>query len=125
VTELPNGSKTVIGQRGVNLSGGQKQRISIARALIRQPKILLLDDSTSALDVKTEKKLLEALKEYSCTTLMITQKMSTTMNADQILLMEDGTITAKGTHDELLSTSPLYRKIYESQFGKEGVADVK
>ncbi|MCE7791617.1 ABC transporter ATP-binding protein/permease [Salipaludibacillus sp. CUR1] len=125
VTELPNGSKTVIGQRGVNLSGGQKQRISIARALIRQPKILLLDDSTSALDVKTEKKLLEALKEYSCTTLMITQKMSTTMNADQILLMEDGTITAKGTHDELLSTSPLYRKIYESQFGKEGMADVR
>ncbi|SER83586.1 ABC transporter ATP-binding protein [Salipaludibacillus aurantiacus] len=125
VTELPNGSKTVIGQRGVNLSGGQKQRISIARALIRQPKILLLDDSTSALDVKTEKKLLEALKEYSCTTLMITQKMSTTMNADQILLMEDGTITAKGTHDELLSTSPLYRKIYESQFGKEGIADVR
>ncbi|PYZ92453.1 ABC transporter ATP-binding protein [Salipaludibacillus keqinensis] len=125
IVELPKGSDTVIGQRGVNLSGGQKQRLSIARALIRKPKILLFDDSTSALDVKTEKKLLDALKSYSCTTIMITQKMSTTMNADQILLMEEGKIVARGTHDELLKTSALYQKIFESQFGKEGMVHVK
>ncbi|WP_280770262.1 ABC transporter ATP-binding protein [Salipaludibacillus daqingensis] len=125
VIELPNGSETVIGQRGVNLSGGQKQRISIARALVRKPKILLFDDSTSALDVKTEKRLLKALKNYSCTTIMITQKMSTTMNADQILLMEDGQIVARGTHEELLKNSTLYQKIFDSQFGKEKATYVK
>ncbi|WP_416148851.1 ABC transporter ATP-binding protein [Salipaludibacillus sp. HK11] len=125
IVELPHGSETIIGQRGVNLSGGQKQRLSIARALIRKPKILLFDDSTSALDVKTEKKLFQALKNYSCTTIMITQKMSTTMNADQILLMEEGRIVASGTHDELMQTSLLYQKIFDSQFGKEEVTDVR
>lgn len=125
IIELPHGSETVIGQRGVNLSGGQKQRLSIARALVRKPKILLLDDSTSALDVKTEKKLLKALKNYSCTTVMITQKMSTTMNADQILLLEDGQIITRGTHDELMKSSLLYQRIFESQFGTEETVHVK
>jgi ATP-binding cassette, subfamily B, multidrug efflux pump len=120
IAELPEGLNTRIGQRGVNLSGGQKQRISIARALIRKPRILLLDDSTSALDVKTEKRLLESLKKYRCTTLMITQKMSTTMEADRVLLLEDGKIRAEGTHEELLASSPLYQAIYVSQFGEEG-----
>lgn len=118
VQELPNGLHTRVGQRGVNLSGGQKQRISIARALIRKPSILLLDDSTSALDVKTEKRLLEALDTYDCTTLMITQKLSTTMEADRILLLDDGVLIAEGTHAELLDASPLYQDIYESQFGE-------
>ncbi|MEI1420556.1 ABC transporter ATP-binding protein/permease [Bacillus cabrialesii] len=120
IMKLPNGYDTVLGQRGVNLSGGQKQRISIARALIRKPAILLLDDSTSALDLQTEAKLLEAISTYECTTLIITQKMTTAMKADKILLLEDGEMIEKGTHSELLSESQLYKRIYESQFGREG-----
>jgi ATP-binding cassette, subfamily B, multidrug efflux pump len=103
----------------VNLSGGQKQRISIARALVRKPKILLLDDSTSALDLKTEAKLLKALKNYPCTTLIITQKVSTALAADKILLLEDGKIMARGTHEELVGTQVLYQQIVQSQLGKE------
>lgn len=120
IIKLPNGYDTVLGQRGVNLSGGQKQRISIARALIRKPAILLLDDSTSALDLQTEAKLLEAISTYECTTLIITQKITTAMKADEILLLEDGELIEKGTHSELLSESRLYKRIYESQFGREG-----
>ncbi|NJP38530.1 ABC transporter ATP-binding protein [Alkalicoccus luteus] len=117
VSELPDGLHTRIGQRGVNLSGGQKQRISIARALIRNPRILLLDDSTSALDVNTEMRLLKALDTYSCTTLMITQKLSTAMEADKVILLDNGTVEAVGSHDELLKHSELYRQIYETQAG--------
>ncbi|BDG43264.1 ABC transporter ATP-binding protein [Saccharococcus caldoxylosilyticus] len=124
IMSFPDGYETVIGQKGVNLSGGQKQRLSIARALVGHPKILLLDDSTSALDLKTEAKLLEALKEYTCTTLIVTQKIRTAMEADVIFLLEDGQLLAKGSHDELLEKSELYRKIVESQFGKKGLNDV-
>ncbi|WP_108670450.1 ABC transporter ATP-binding protein [Peribacillus acanthi] len=118
ISKLPDDYETKIGQRGVNLSGGQKQRVSIARALVRKPNILLLDDSTSALDLRTEARLLDALKNYSCTTLIITQKISTAMTADQILLLEEGRLIEKGTHLELMANSKLYRKIYESQNGK-------
>jgi len=121
IIHLPDGYDTNLGQKGVNLSGGQKQRLSIARALVRRPKILLLDDSTSALDLKTEAKLLSALKIYQCTTFIITQKVTTAMEADRILLIDDGALLAEGTHGELLKTTPLYQKIYESQLGK-GVA---
>ena len=114
--------ETILGQKGVNLSGGQKQRLSIARALVRKPRILLLDDSTSALDLKTEQKLLQALKLYSCTTLIITQKVSTAMEADKILLMDEGELIAEGTHQQLAETNTLYQKIIESQFGKEGLS---
>jgi ATP-binding cassette subfamily B multidrug efflux pump len=124
IMSFPDGYETVIGQKGVNLSGGQKQRLSIARALVGHPKILLLDDSTSALDLKTEAKLLEALKEYTCTTLIVTQKIRTAMEADVIFLLEDGRLLAKGSHDELLEKNELYRKIVESQFGKKGHNDV-
>ncbi len=117
IHSFPKGLDTNLGQKGVNLSGGQKQRLSIARALVRKPKLLLLDDSTSALDVKTEANLLKALKEYGCTTLIITQKLSTAVEADQILLLEDGALLAQGTHEELLRTSALYKKIYQSQSG--------
>lgn len=120
IEKLPLQYETVIGQKGVNLSGGQKQRISIARALVREPKILLLDDSTSALDLQTEAKLLEELKNYSCTTLIITSKIYTAMATDTILLLEDGKIIASGSHDELIESSPFYQKVYETQFGKEG-----
>jgi ATP-binding cassette subfamily B multidrug efflux pump len=119
IDKLPNKYETIVGQRGVNLSGGQKQRISIARALIRNPKILLLDDSTSALDLNTEAKLLKCLKEYECTTLIITQKISTAMEADNILLLEDGMVLEEGNHEYLLKHSSLYQQIYKSQFGEE------
>jgi len=118
IEKLPNKYETLLGQKGVNLSGGQKQRLSIARALIKKPKILLLDDSTSALDLKTEAKLLDAISKYKCTTIVITQKISTAKEADKILLLEDGTLTAAGDHEYLLKHSQLYRAIYESQFGE-------
>ncbi|KON89711.1 ABC transporter ATP-binding protein [Sporosarcina globispora] len=119
IMKLPQGYETKVGQRGVNLSGGQKQRLSIARALVRMPKILLLDDSTSALDMKTEAKLLGSLKKYACTTLIITQKISTAMEADRILLLEDGRLLAEGDHENLLKTSGLYKRIFQSQSGEE------
>ncbi|AYV70046.1 ABC transporter ATP-binding protein [Niallia circulans] len=115
---MPNTYDTRIGQKGVNLSGGQKQRLSIARALVRKPSILLLDDSTSALDLKTEKKLLDAVADYQCTLLLITQKVSTAMKADRIMLIEDGKIVSFASHDELWKTNNLYQKIVESQLGE-------
>ncbi|MEI3612830.1 ABC transporter ATP-binding protein [Pseudogracilibacillus sp. SO30301A] len=119
IENFPKKYATIVGQRGVNLSGGQKQRISIARALIRKPKILMLDDSTSALDSTTEAYLLESLRKYDCSILMITQKISTAKKADRILLMDEGKILAIGTHNELLNISDLYQKIVDSQFEKE------
>ncbi|MDQ0219131.1 ABC transporter ATP-binding protein [Peribacillus cavernae] len=119
IMKFPKQYDTVLGQKGVNLSGGQKQRLSIARALVREPRILLLDDSTSALDLHTEAKLLHALKEYTRTTLIITQKISTAIEADSILLMEDGRLIAKGSHAQLLGNNVLYQRIYQSQFGEE------
>ena len=116
---LPHQYETAISQRGVNLSGGQKQRISIARALVRNPKILMFDDSTSALDLATESRLLDAIDHYQCTTLIISQKIATAMRADRILLMNHGELLAIGTHDELLKKSNLYKRIVESQFGEE------
>ncbi|MED4130273.1 MULTISPECIES: ABC transporter ATP-binding protein [Shouchella] len=119
IEKLEQGYDTVVGQQGVNLSGGQKQRISIARALLREPKILLLDDSTSALDTKTEEQFLHALEDYSCTTLIITQKLSTARKADKILLLEFGKIEGYGSHEQLMEQSSFYRKIHQSQYGKE------
>ncbi|MEH7521810.1 ABC transporter ATP-binding protein [Bacillus sp. JJ1503] len=116
---FPSMFEAKLGQKGVNLSGGQKQRLSIARALVRKPKILLLDDSTSALDRRTEAKLLEALKNYTCTTFIITQKISTAMEADRILLLKEGKLLAEGTHESLLEKSSLYREIFRSQMREE------
>ncbi|MCQ6275173.1 ABC transporter ATP-binding protein [Bacillus sp. V3B] len=125
ISKLPGQYETKLGQKGVNLSGGQKQRLSIARALVRQPKILLLDDSTSALDLQTEAKLLQVLKSYTCTTMIITQKISTVLEADLVLLIEDGSLLAKGNHESLLATSPLYRRIYQSQMDEGRVGNVQ
>ncbi|MDQ0273622.1 ABC transporter ATP-binding protein [Cytobacillus purgationiresistens] len=119
IMSLPDQYDTRIGQKGVNLSGGQKQRLSVARALVRNPKILLLDDSTSALDMQTEAKLLKAIKKYDCTTLLITQKISTAKKADKILLLDEGALLAEGKHEELLLTSNLYRQISVSQSEEE------
>jgi len=120
ISSLPQGYDTLLGQRGVNLSGGQKQRLSIARALVRKPAILVLDDSTSALDVRTEAALLGALDDLACTTFLITQKISSTLDADLILLLDEGRLIAQGNHRDLLAGSSLYRRIYESQYGEEG-----
>ncbi|PIC85922.1 ABC transporter ATP-binding protein [Sporosarcina sp. P20a] len=115
VMDFTDGYETRVGQRGVNLSGGQKQRLSIARALIRKPSLLILDDSTSALDVKTESSLWDALQEEDTTMLIVTQKIQTAQIADAILLLSDGKIVGYGTHEELLQTSSFYREIAESQ----------
>ncbi|MGG2075627.1 ABC transporter ATP-binding protein [Lysinibacillus irui] len=115
VEDFPNGYDTKVGQKGVNLSGGQKQRLSIARALLRKGHILMLDDSTSALDVKTEQSLWEALSEERATMLVVTQKIRTAKGADRILLIDAGKVVGYGTHEELLQTSTLYKKIAISQ----------
>lgn len=119
IMEQPLGYETKIGQKGVNLSGGQKQRVSIARALIRSPKVLLLDDSTSSLDLKTESKLLQAIQTYGCTTFIVTQKIDTAKSCDRIILMDEGRILAESSHDELVDTSELYQNIVASQVGDE------
>ena len=122
IETLPNGYDTVLGQRGVNLSGGQKQRISIARALLLKPIILILDDSTSAVDVETETKIQLALETImkNRTSFIIAQRISTVLKADKILVLDDGQIAAEGTHQELMAGSPIYREIYESQLGNGG-----
>ncbi|HIW11911.1 MAG TPA: ABC transporter ATP-binding protein/permease [Candidatus Salinicoccus stercoripullorum] len=107
--------ETKVGQRGVTLSGGQKQRLSIARALVRKPSILILDDSTSALDIRTESALWEALKNENATRIIVTQKVITAKSADRVLLLDGGEVSAIGTHDELMESSGLYRSIAESQ----------
>jgi ATP-binding cassette subfamily B protein len=124
ITELPDGYDTQLGQRGVNLSGGQKQRLAIARALLTQPAILILDDSTSAVDVETEAQIQEALAglRQGCTNLIIAQRISTVLSADKILVLDEGAIVAEGTHYELLTSSPIYREIYDSQLGNGGAA---
>jgi ATP-binding cassette subfamily B protein len=121
ILSLPDGYDTVLGQRGVNLSGGQKQRIAIARALLLKPAILILDDSTSAVDVETESKIQEALERImeQRTSFFIAQRISTVLKADKILVLDDGQIAAEGTHRELLRSSPIYREIYDSQLGNE------
>lgn len=119
ILALPDGYDTVVGQRGVNLSGGQKQRIAIARALLMKPAVLILDDSTSAVDVETEVKIQDALDEImrDRTCLIIAQRISTVLKADKILVLDNGQIVAQGTHRELMENSPIYREIYESQLG--------
>ncbi|WP_040979719.1 ABC transporter ATP-binding protein [Oceanobacillus jeddahense] len=121
IQNLDDQYETKVGQKGVNLSGGQKQRISIARALIRKPEILMLDDSTSALDLATEARFLQALEHYQCTVLLITQKISTAKKADRILLLEHGEILDIGSHNELLGRSNLYQAIADSQQEKEAL----
>lgn len=119
IEQFSDGYQTVIGQRGVNLSGGQKQRLSIARALVREPELLILDDSTSALDVKTENEFLQALDALNTTTIIITQKVPTAQKADHILLLDEGKMAGYGTHEELLQQSELYQKLVASQTEEE------
>ena len=118
IVELSKGYETHVEERGTNLSGGQKQRIAIARALLTRPKILILDDSTSSVDVETETKIQDALASMrQHTTLVVAQRISTVLKADKIVVIDDGCIAAEGTHQELMQSSSIYQEIYESQLG--------
>lgn len=122
IMDTPDKFETKLGQMGVNLSGGQKQRISIARTLIKKPKILILDDSTSAVDTATEANIQKALKLMKGTTkIIIAQKISSVMNADKIIIINDGKISAYGNHNELMKTSEIYQDIYKSQIREEDI----
>jgi len=121
IQTLPEGLDTFIGQKGINLSGGQKQRLTIARAIIKKPKILILDDCTSSVDFITEKKIFKNLKERlkKTTKIIVTPRIFTIMNADKILVLEKGEIVGSGNHTQLLKSCSIYREIYESQIGEK------
>ena len=115
IERLPQGYDTVIGERGITLSGGQRQRIAIARALIVDPRILILDDATASVDATTEARIRLGLREAmkGRTTLIIAHRLSTIALADELVVLERGRVAARGTHEALLETSPVYREIYE------------
>lgn len=115
ISNLENGYDSLVGQRGVNLSGGQRQRLAIARAIVRNAPILILDDSTSAVDVQTERKIQEALASLNMTVILVAQRISAVVNATNIIVLENGEIIGQGTHDELMQTSDVYQDIYRSQ----------
>lgn len=122
IRSFPDGYDTVLGQGGVNVSGGQKQRLCIARALLKKPKIVILDDSTSAVDTATDGKIRKALREElkGTTTIIIAQRISSVCDADKIIVLDSGTVNAVGTHEELLRSNAIYREVYDSQ--QKGVA---
>lgn len=117
ITAFPDGYDTYIEQGGANVSGGQKQRLCIARALLKHPKILILDDSTSAVDTKTDALIRKAFSSYipETTKIIIAQRISSVEDADRIIVMDGGKIDAIGTHEELLKTNKIYQEVYDSQ----------
>jgi len=118
IMKLPNGYDTIIGERGINLSGGQRQRIAIARALLLNPKILILDDSTSSVDVDTEYEIQKALSALfkNRTTIVITQRISTIRNADKIIVMDNGEIVEEGNHETLMAKKGIYYRLYQTLY---------
>jgi ATP-binding cassette subfamily B protein len=127
IMNLPEQWDAPVARRGYNFSGGQRQRLSMNRTLTTQPRVLILDDSTSALDVATESRVQEAIPQFSpgLTTIYVAQRISAVLDLDQIFLLENGEIVARGTHEDLLQSSPLYREIYESQLGGDVLAGVE
>ena len=127
IMSFPDGYDTPVGERGATLSGGQKQRIAIARALLLDPRILILDDSTSSVDLATEAQIQEALDLLmkGRTSFVIAQRISTVMNADQILVLDRGQIVARGKHAELLEDSEIYAEIYSSQLVGDEILEGK
>ena len=126
ITSFPDGYETMLGQGGVNVSGGQKQRLCIARALLKSPKILILDDSTSAVDTATETRIRTALRDIApdTTKIIIAQRISSVKDADVIFVLDDGALSGFGTHDELLAKNEIYREVFESQQQGSGDADL-
>jgi ATP-binding cassette, subfamily B, multidrug efflux pump len=121
ITALPDGYDSWVEERGANFSGGQKQRLAIARALLIQPGILILDDSTSAVDMETEARIKAALDTLMrhTTTFIVAQRINSVLNADQIMVLDRGRITDMGTHQELMASSAIYQEIYHSQLGRD------
>ncbi|MDR0963505.1 MAG: ABC transporter ATP-binding protein/permease, partial [Clostridium sp.] len=121
IMSFPKGYDTNLGQGGVNVSGGQKQRLCIARALLKQPKILILDDSTSAVDTATESRIRKAFSENlkGTTTIIIAQRITSVLSADKIVVMDEGQIVGIGGHEELIQTCQTYQEIYYSQMDQE------
>ena len=125
IDKMENGYETIIGERGVGLSGGQKQRISIARALSKKTPILVLDDSTSALDMETEHMIQKSLSQIDATKIIIAHRISAVRNADEIIILEDGRITERGTHETLLKEKGYYYQTYQAQYGKYKLSEGK
>jgi len=125
IIEFPDKFKSLLGERGSNVSGGQKQRISIARALIKNPKILILDDSLSAVDTQTEERILESLEEImkGKTSILISHRISTIKNADKIFVFDEGKLIEKGNHEDLLKNEKLYYDLYQKQQLEEKIAN--
>ena len=126
IRSFPNGYDTRIEQGGANVSGGQKQRLCIARALLKKPKVLILDDSTSAVDTRTDALIRQGFREFipETTKIIIAQRVASVQDADRIIVMDGGRISAVGSHDELMKTSEIYREVYTSQ-NKAGDQDGK
>lgn len=120
VEAMPQGLDTEVGERGVKVSGGQRQRLAIARAFLRDPKILMLDEATASLDAESEMMVQKALAKlmHGRTTIVIAHRLSTIMNANRIYFIENGTVSGSGTHEDLIKSHPIYREYVKDQFGK-------